>query len=42
MKSEDRLEMKDLIPNPILIKNKNGLKWIVEGCFLAKYQEDSY
>ncbi len=30
MKSEDRLEMKDLIPNPILIKNKNNIEVVTE------------
>ena len=30
MKNEDRLEMKDLIPNPILIKNKNNIEVVTE------------
>ncbi|MDY5996650.1 MAG: PDDEXK nuclease domain-containing protein [Bacilli bacterium] len=30
MKSEDRLEMKDLIPNLILIKNKNNIEVVTE------------
>lgn len=30
MKSEDRLEMKDLIPNSILIKNKNNIEVVTE------------
>ena len=30
MINEDRLEMKDLIPNPILIKNKNNIEVVTE------------
>lgn len=30
MINEDRLEMKDLIPNPILIKNKNNIEVVNE------------
>ncbi len=30
MKNEDRLEMKDLIPNSILIKNKNNIEVVTE------------
>ena len=30
MKNKDRLEMKDLIPNPILIKNKNNIEVVTE------------
>ena len=30
MKNEDRLEIKDLVPNPILIKNKNNIEVVTE------------
>ena len=30
MKNEDRLEIKDLVPNPILIKNKNSIEVVTE------------
>ena len=30
MKNEDRLEIKDLVPNPILIKNKNNIEVVNE------------
>lgn len=30
IKNEDRLEIKDLVPNPILIKNKNNIEVVTE------------
>ena len=40
MKNEDRLEMKDLIPNPILIKNSNNYEEISEKILQKLILED--